>query len=635
MWLCAAATGAFAPLTPWLPWWLSVVSALALIWRGFLLWRRIPLPPIWMVNLLAIVGGIGVSIHYQTLLGKDTGVALLALFLALKLFETKTARDAYVVVFLGYFLVLSQFFYSQSIPVAIAAMLTVVLLTATLIALNRQQVRPAAALKFAAVMVAQAVPFMLVLFVLFPRIAGPLWGLPQESGRSISGLSDTMTIGSISRLSQSDAMSFRVHFTKDIPAQDALYWRGPVLTEFDGRTWSIARPLIGTTLPYAIRGTAFEYDVTLEPHQQYWLFALELPGTLPPDSVIGSDYGLFTKKPVRERTRYSVTSYPDIRSGADESSHVLKEALALPNGYNPKARALGEELRSLHKSPISTAATLLTRYRNEPFTYTLTPPPLGRNDIDDFMFTTRRGFCEHFAASFVFVMRAAAIPARVVTGYQGGEINPVDGYLEVRQLDAHAWAEIWLRGEGWRRIDPTAAIAPNRVEQNLAAAIPAGEPLPALMRGDHPWLRAARYRIDAVVNGWNQWVLGYDAARQRSLLQALGMSSPDWQSMGAVLMICFGVLMLVLTAWTLRQWQRTDPVVRHWQRFQHKLKQRGVTAPAWEGPRDYATRARTALPHHAAEIAAIEVLYESLRYRADQPADALRKFKGLVSEFAS
>lgn len=634
IWLCAAALGAFAPLAPWLPWWLSAVSALALFWRSFLLWRRITPPPLWIINLLAMLGAAGVGIHYHTLLGKDAGVALLVLFLALKLFETKTARDAYAVVFLGYFLVLSQFFYSQSIPVALTAVATVILLTATLVALNRPQTRPIVALRVAVAMVAQAVPFMLVLFVLFPRIAGPLWGLPQDTGRSISGLTDTMTLGSISQLSLSDAIAFRVHFANRIPAQDALYWRGPVLSEFDGHTWRIARPSISTKLPYVINGSAFPYEVTLEPHQQFWLLALELPGTLPADSVIGSDYGLFTRKPVRERLRYSVTSYPNIRAGNNESSHVLSAALALPKEANPRARALGAELRTRYNNAPGIAAAMLMRYRNEPFTYTLSPPPLGRNDIDDFLFTTRRGFCEHFAASFVFVMRAAGVPARVVTGYQGGDVNPVDGYLEVRQLDAHAWAEVWIRGEGWRRIDPTFAIAPNRIEQNLAAAVSANDPLPLLMRGDHPWLRAARYRLDAMVNGWNQWILGYDARRQQDLLQYLGMRSPDWQTMGALLMVCCGGLMLGLTAWTLRQWQRADPVLQQWQRFQRKLARRGIKAQPWEGPRNYARRAAAELPASSAEISEIEALYESLRYRADQPVDALRKFKSRVRAFS-
>ncbi|WP_220634972.1 transglutaminase TgpA family protein [Georgfuchsia toluolica] len=633
LWLCAAAFGAFVPLTPWLPWWLSALSALVLVWRGFLLWRRIKLPPAWVINLLAVFGAAGVSAHYHTLLGKDAGVALLALFLALKLFETKTARDAYAVVFLGYFLVLSQFFYNQSIPAALAAVATVLVLTATLVVLNRAQTKPAAALRVSAIMMAQALPFMLVLFVLFPRIAGPLWGVPQDSGRSTSGLSDSMTLGSISQLSLSDAIAFRARFNNGMPPRDAFYWRGPVLTEFDGHTWRIARPSIGTALPYATKGSAFSYEVTLEPHQQSWLFALELPGNLPAGSVIGSDYELFARRPVRERMRYAVISYPGTRGGSDESSRVLSAALALPREANPRARALGAELRAGHNNAPAIAAAMLVRYRNEPFTYTLAPPPLGRNDIDDFLFSTRRGFCEHFAASFVFVMRAAGVPARLVTGYQGGEINPVDGYLEVRQLDAHAWAEVWIRGEGWRRIDPTAAIAPDRVEQNLAAALPAGDPLPMLMRGDHPWLRAARYRLDAMVNGWNQWVLGYDARRQRDLLQSLGMRSPDWQAMGALLMICSGLLMLGLTAWSLRHWQRADPVQRQWRRFQRKLARRGIESRSWEGPQDYAKRVTSALPHHANEIGAIEALYETLRYRADQPADALRKFKELIAGF--
>ena len=635
-WLCAAAAGASLPLTPWLPWWLSAISGLALIWRSVLLWRRIPLPPIWIINLMAIAGSMGISVHYRTLLGKDAGVALLALFMALKLFETKTVRDAYAVVFLGYFLVLSQFFYSQSIPVALMSLLTVVLLTATLITLNRPEARLPAAMRLATVMVAQAIPFMLIFFVLFPRITGPLWGLPQESGISRSGLSDTMTAGSISQLALSDAIAFRVRFTGPIPSQDSLYWRGPVLTDFDGHTWSIARPSIGTTLPYAIRGTAFFYEITLEPHQQYWLFALELPGTLPADSVIGSDYGVYSKKPIRERMRYALTSFPDTQPGAKETKRVLQEAIALPRDVNPQARALGEALSTQYKGNTQgVVANMLVRYRNEPFTYTLAPPPLGHNDVDDFLFSTRRGFCEHFAASFVFVMRAAGIPSRVVTGYQGGEVNPVDGYLVIRQSDAHAWAEVWFDGKGWVRIDPTAAIAPNRVEKNLAAAVPQGDPVPMLLGSDHPWLRAARYRMDAMINGWNQWVLGYDANRQRDLLQRLGMGSPDWQSMGAALMMFSGMLMLGLTAWTLRQWQRSDPVLRQWQRFQRKMAKKGIARRSWEGPLDYAKRAISAKPALANEITDIEALYETLRYQSHQPADSLRKFKHLISTFAS
>jgi transglutaminase-like putative cysteine protease len=637
MWLSAAATGAFLPLTPWLPWWLSVVSSMLLFWRGFLLYRRILLPPLWLINLIAIAGAVGVSMHYRTILGKDAGVALLALFLALKLFETRSVRDAYAVVFLGYFLVLSEFFYSQSIPVALTAMATVTLLTAVLIALNHEREKPLAALRYAAVMVAQAIPFMLVLFVLFPRVAGPLWGLPQDTQRAISGLSDTLTAGSISELSLSDDIAFRVRFSGDLPQRDELYWRGPVMTEFDGRTWRITRPLIGTTLPYQTRGKAVDYEVTLEPHQQFWLFALELPGVLAPGSFIGSDAQMFAKKPVRERIRYAMTSYPSTRAGLDESDYVLRNALALPDGVNPRARALGEELRARYagrNNPVALASALLVRYRSEPFTYTLSPPPYGRNDIDEFLFDSRRGFCEHFAASFVFVMRAAGIPARIVTGYQGGEINPVDSYLVVRQLDAHAWAEIWVQGEGWRRIDPTAAIAPDRVEINLAAAVPAGDPVPTMFGAEYALLRAARYRLDAMVNGWNQWVLGYDVERQRSLLQRLGMRSPDWQSMTAMLALFCGVLMLGLTGWTLRQWQRTDPVLRSWQRFERKLARRGVTRQAWEGPRDFCRRATSSLPASAAEIEKITMLYETLRYTARPSGDNLTHFRRCVAAFS-
>lgn len=634
LWLCAAAAVSFAPLAQWLPWWISAIASLALIWRGFLLWRRVPLPPAWIINALAVSGALGVALHYHTLFGKDAGIALLGLFLALKLFETRNVRDAYAAVFLGYFLVLAQFFYSQSMVAAAGAFLAIVLLTACLLMLNHAH-GFASALRLSVLMLLQALPFMLALFVLFPRISGPLWALPQDADHASSGLSDSMNIGSIAQLSLSDAIAFRVRFDGALPPRDTLYWRGPVLSELDDRTWRIARPSALTTPPYVPRGKAFAYEVTLEPHQQHWLFALELPGTLPSGALIGSDYELFAKNPVRERMRYTVTSYPAIRAGRDEGAGVLRDNLALPRDGNPRARDLGVALRAAYNADArAIAAAMLDRYRREPFTYTLSPPALGSNEIDDFLFNTRRGFCEHFAASFVYVMRAAGVPARVVTGYQGGELNPVDGYLEVRQLDAHAWAEIWLPGVGWQRVDPTAAIAPNRVERDLAAAVPAGDPVPLFARGDHPWLRELRYRLDAVVNGWNQWVLGYDAKRQRELLRRFGITSPDWQSLGALLTTCVGSLMLALTAWAVRQRTHVDPALRHWHRFQRRLARHGVDVRNWEGPRDYARRAACELPRHAEAIREIESVYETLRYRGDQSTVALRQFIRLISNFA-
>lgn len=614
LWIVTAVIGVFLPLTPYLPLGLIAICALALVWRGWLLWQRMPLPPGWLVNVTAMLGAIGIGMHFHTLLGKDSGVALLALLLALKLFEMRSVRDGFFVALLGYFLVLSQFFYTQSLVTATTMIITVVLVTAAMTNINREQVSPFKALRLSAVMLLQALPFMVLLFVLFPRISGPLWGLPQDSASVSSGLSDSMAPGSISQLSLSDAIAFRARFEGDIPEKPTLYWRGPVMNSFDGRSWFMTRPHLLERLPERPAKSSINYEVTLEPNARYWLFAIEFPTRLAPDSVIADDRQLFTKKPVRARLRYAMSSDPNMSIGIDESADNLHQALELPPKFNPRSRQLAADLRAKYPRDGELVERMLAFYRKEAFTYTLSPPLLGRNSVDEFLFDTRRGFCEHFASSFVFTMRAAGIPARVVTGYQGGEINPVDGYLVVRQSDAHAWAEVWLKGKGWIRVDPTAAVAPNRVENNLAAAVPAGDPIPLFIRPELSWLRDVRFRWDALANAWNQWVLGYDTDRQQQLLRALGMRSPDWQSMTATLAALCGIVMLALTAWTLRQWQKTDPLFRTWQTFSRKLGRRMLPRLPWEGPRDYAQRIADAMPTLAADTSAICDLYAQLRY---------------------
>ena len=623
----------FLPLTPYLPPWLSVICALVMVWRGWLLWQRMPLPPGWLVNLTALAGAIGIGLHFHTLLGKDSGVALLALLLALKLFEMRSVRDGFFVALLGYFLVLSQFFYTQSPATAAAMIITVVLITAAMANLNREQASPVKSLRLSAVMLLQAMPFMVLLFVLFPRISGPLWGLPADSASASSGLSDSMAPGSISQLSLSDAIAFRARFESAIPEKPQLYWRGPVMSGFDGHSWFMTKPRLLQQLPQQAAKSPVDYEVTLEPHARYWLFAIEFPTRLAPDSVIADDRQMFARKPVRARLRYAMSSDPEMRIGAEETAENLRQALELPPKFNPRSRALAAGLRTKYLRDGELVERMLALYRRQTFTYTLSPPLLGRDSVDEFLFETRRGFCEHFASSFVFVMRAAGIPARVVTGYQGGEINPVDGYLVVRQSDAHAWAEVWLKGRGWIRVDPTAAVAPNRVENDLAAAVPAGDPVPLFIRPDLRWLRDIRFRWDALANAWNQWVLGYDSERQQRLLRALGMRAPDWQSMTAALTALCGVVMLALTAWSLRQWQKTDPLARTWQRFSRKLGRRELARLPWEGPRDYARRIARALPVLAADASAICDLYARMRYRGEAAQHGHDELKRRVAAF--
>ena len=342
------------------------------------------------------------------------------------------------------------------------------------------------------------------------------------------------------------------------------------------------------------------------------------------------EYQVLSRTPVRSRFRYELRSYLDYVAGRDDSGELLQSQLNLP-ANNPRTRALAEQWRNELASDEAVIRRMLDHFRQESYFYTLTPPLLGENSIDQFLFGTRRGFCEHYASAFVFAMRVAGIPARVVTGYQGGERNPVDGYLIVRQSDAHAWAEVWLKGKGWVRIDPTAAIAPNRIEVGLAAAVPAGEPLPFLVRSDLSWLRQVRFRWEAVTNSWNQWVLGYTPERQREVLSRLGMRDPDWKAMTATMAALCGFLLLGLTAWALHKRVRVDPTVRAWNRLSRKLARIGLARLDWEGPTDYVRRVALARPDLSQPMESIATLYIQLRYGKLSDKTIRQKLQGMIS----
>jgi transglutaminase-like putative cysteine protease len=634
-WLLASALTASLPLTPQLPLWLSLVATAAFCWRAALTWYQWRLPPRWLLVLLVVAGTAGVMWQYRTILGRTPGIALLVVFLALKLLELRTARDAVATALLCYFLVLGQFLFTQTIPTALLAALTVLVTTATLLAASDDRPQPQQQLRRAGLMLAQALPFMLLLFILFPRVQGPLWGIPQDRFTAVSGLSDTMSPGSIAQLSQSDAIAFRVRFKGEVPPQTLLYWRGPVMSAFDGRSWRVAQTQASyTEVPYAASGTPVDYETTLEPHGKFWLFALELPATLPAESGLTGDYQPVARQAVRNRMRYTQRAWPEAIAGINEAPRQLRDALALPRDGNPRARAVGAAWRAQYggdDAAILAAAEDL--FLKQLLVYTLNPPLLGPDMVDEFLFDSKRGFCEHFAAAFVFVLRAAGVPARVVAGYQGGEVNPVDGYLVVRQYDAHAWAEAWIAGRGWVRIDPTAISAPSRISSNFAAAVPAGEALPFLARSDLAWIRELRYRLDAVTNGWNQWVLGYNPQRQRDLLASLGLSEPDWRSMTAVLSVLCGAVMLGLTAWVLRQRLRIDPALAAWRRFTARLARRGIAWRPWEGPQAFAERAMSMVPDQSKAIGEIAALYARLRYGPTPRAADLARLKAHVAAF--
>jgi transglutaminase-like putative cysteine protease len=548
-------------------------------------------------------------------------------------------RDGMLLIFLGYFLIITNFLYSQTITTGLYMLVCTWVITSTMIGLHYSRREPPLAARFraAGVLLAQSTPLMLVLFLLFPRVTGPLWGLPQDAYGGATGLSETMAPGSISNLILSDAVAFRVKFDGSVPQPKQLYWRGPVMWDFDGRTWTAPRALYGAP-EFTTRSPPVSYEVTLEPHNKRWLFALDVPGKVPPRAFAGADFQLYAVQPVNNRIRYEMASFLDYSYGQAEDGIAIRRALALPTGSNPRTTAYARELRTQHPDGRALMQAVLTKFRNERFLYTLTPPLLVTDDtVDEFLFETRSGFCEHYSSAFAFLMRAAGIPARVVTGYQGGEINVLGNYLIVRQAEAHAWTEVWLRNEGWVRVDPTAAVSPLRVESGISAGVPRSDPLPLLMRAEFEALRQLRFTWDLVANTWNQWVLGYTPERQRMLLSRVGIDDATWYSLTVVMLCATVIIIIVLSAVMLRQIRSRvrDPVKIAYLRFCEKLQRAGLPRDPAEGPVAYSRRLAGARPDLAAAVTAITSLYVDLRYGSVPENTGLPELRLRVKEFAA
>lgn len=631
-WLFASALATTLPHVLYQPFWLSFAAGLVLAWGGWLWWRGRRLPGRWPLVLLTVAGCAGIALQFHTLLGREAGVAMLLVFMAMKLLELKARRDAYVIVNLGYFLLLTHYFNSQSILMGGWLIAAMILVTATLVRLHGGPAsRPWATLRYAGLLTAQAIPFMLALYLLFPRVSGPLWGLPKDAYPAAqTGLSDQMSPGSIASLARNGEISFRARFAGSVPDRKQLYWRGPVLESFDGTTWRMRRPA-GEPPVVEASGPPLRYELTIEPHQQRWLLALDAPTATPPAADLLPDLSVLAREPLYQRRRLELSSSPAYRYNVRESEAALRRALQWPAGANPRTRALAEEWRRADPAPAALVQRALTLFREEAFVYTLEPPLLGENPVDGFLFGSRRGFCEHYASAFVALMRAAGVPARVVTGYQGGELNPVDSYLAVRQSDAHAWAEVWFAGRGWVRVDPTAAVSPARVESGLEAAAPAGT-LPALLRVEGSWARALQFRWEAINNAWNQWVLGYTPERQRDLFSRLGFAEADWQRMALVLLVACALILLAVAAWTLYRRPRRDPGQKLWLRVLARLRKKQVDCRPGETPLALATRLRRERPELAEAVAAAAAAYCRMRYGAGRrPAEELRALRAALA----
>ncbi|WP_439669587.1 Transglutaminase-like enzyme, putative cysteine protease [Cupriavidus necator] len=628
-----------APQARTLPVAVSLLLVLLLGWRWLLWRRRAPLPSRWMLGITAVmVLLVASALVWQDGggMGRELAVALLGAFVILKLLECRALSDATLVTQLSFYLLLTLYLSDQPFWLALYSLAIGAWVLRNWLLLHHPEARSRLAIwPLLGRMALLGLPWALALFVLFPRLEHPLWQLPQSAPRGTTGISDTMRPSSVGQLIRSPEIALRAEVAGPALPAAALYWRALVLWEYDGTTWHPSRQRRQQLAPAPAAGNTngIDISITLEPSQQRWLFALDRGQALSAgvDGAATPDGEFMVRRPVDQRIRYRTHS---TLSPAPEAltAATRRLALSLPDG-NPRARALAAQWADRHADPVARVQAALRLFAAAPFAYTLSPPPLGSDQVDSFVFDTRRGFCEHYASSFVFLMRAAGVPARVVTGYQGGEYNPIGNHYVVRQSDAHAWAEVWLDGRGWVRVDPTSAVAPGRIEQGLDAVV--GSEAADWRPSQQPaWLKDLRWAYEGVVYTWQRWVLQYDHAQQQRLLLALGAGVGAGQLLAGVL----GALCLLALVPLWRRRGPADPVDAAYARFCALLARHGCERAQAEGPQDFAARASARLPRAADAIAAVSAAYVGLRYgnlQAAGHAQALAAMRAGIRQIAA
>lgn len=623
LWIIVAQALLLLPHLPRLPIWVAVVYLLAFAWRVQAFRGRVELPGRWLKVVLSVAAAGGIVLSFGSLLGMEPMVAFLLTAFALKLTEMRSRKDAYVVIFLGYFVCLTEFLFTQDLLIVAYSMVLVWILTTALVSVHRPAglLRDLQPLQSSGLMLVQAVPLMLVLFFLFPRI-GPLWSVPLKSHTAQTGMSDRLRPGDVSNLSQSADVAFRAEFEGDIPPASELYWRGVVMSALDEGTWRSLRyfeiPANDRRAPSVVtEGDPLRYSIIMEPTQQNWLFALRYARTAKPGVMELNDYRLYSPVIIENEYQYAVQSWPDASMDQGISDWRRGVETALSPTENPQTRSLAQTLYEQAESSEAFVDSVLDYFGNEAFFYTLQPPLLGDDDaMDEFLFTSRRGFCEHYAYAFAVMMRSVGIPTRIVGGYLGGEVNPVNRTVIVHQFDAHAWNEVWLEGRGWVRVDPTAAVSPERILYGLERAVAAegsfllDSPLSPLRYRGVNWVNSLRLRYDALTYRWQSWVTGFDGQAQFDLLRGVLGEISVSRSLG-MLLGC-GVLTMAVVSLFLFSGNRPAPrpmFEAELLRFQRALWRRGLKQVPGETPAQLTERAVERWPRQAE---ALRSLYRAL-----------------------
>ena len=639
LFLLAVIAWIIAPLVGELPVWCSAMAAALLLWRGVIALRSAALPSRWWLMGLLLLAIAATLYSHRTLMGRDAGVTFIVVLLALKTLEMRARRDAFVIFFLGFFTMLSNFFFSQSLLTAASMLVALLGLLTALVNSHMPVGRPPLlqAAKTAGWMALLGAPIMAVLFVLFPRLA-PLWGVPSDAMSGRSGLSASMQVGTIAKLALDSSIAMRIKFEGAPPQQSSMYFRGPVLSTFDGREWRPLYmgfpPLVQTSTDLQVQGDPVKYQVTLEANNRPWLLVLdatpERPALTGYTPAMTPDLQWVTERPMSDLVRYRAESYPVFRYGPLREVNALIDYLRLPRGFNPRTQQLALEMRRDPKLAQANTRTLVNavmeRLRTGGYQYTLEPGVYGSHTADEFWFDRKEGFCEHIASSFVLLMRALNVPARVVTGYQGGELNGVDGFWTVRQSDAHAWAEVWIAGQGWVRVDPTSAVAPGRTGSLLRLEAPSNVFTQALVTVSPGFALNLRALWEATNNRWNQWVLNYSQARQLDMLRKLGFESPSWEDLSYVLIAIVVLSSLLGAAWTLWERHRQDPWLRLYHRATLRLQSAGLVLPPNTPPRQMAALLQARIPATDAGLASVHdwlLRLEAWRYAAHSAANPL------------
>lgn len=637
-WTLAALAFSILPHLQFLPVWASSAFFVCAAWRWQTERRRWRLPPAWLRIALSLMFFVGVLASYKTISGVGPGSALLTVMAALKLLETKRRRDQFVLLFISIFLIMSCLLREQylwSLPYLFAGVALTI--TAWLRMSMGSNIRVLESFGTGFRLIAYAAPLTIAMWIFFPRIATPFWAVPIDTSTTASGLSDNMSPGDISSLSASNAVAFRVKFDDAAPPTHELYWRGLVLYRFNGRTWSSDRrepaPGSGAERQIEYLGEPVRYQVTLEPHRQHYVFALDIPY----DWDIDNTYMLRDQKlervpPINQRIAYTAVSYPRFRLNSDQAQFFLRWYLGLPKNSNRRTVELARQMRDAAADDEAFIADVLEKFHNEEFYYTLEPPLLGSNPVDRFLFDTRRGFCEHYASAFAVMMRAVGIPSRVVLGYQGGEMNPMGDYMIVRQADAHAWTEVWLPGRGWYRVDPTAAVAPERIESGRSGAMFDGIAETWGLSAPAQWVYRLTLAWDVINARWNAWILGYGPQNQNRFMQWLGMDDPDWQKMMLTLVAIVVVLLGVISLLLLLRYRPPpkDAAAILYRKFTQKA---GLQPSRGETPLSYASRLGRERGVLAADAESITACYLAARYG---PPDlvAVNRLKCAVADFS-